>query len=92
MCSSVEPRTNSPGVEQERLVVGHLDELGEVVLLLGRVDVGVAVVGEDPEEAVEPHVDAARLDHRLVVGRQRHPAGRQARLEVTVREQHGPAG
>ena len=49
-------------VEHERLAVVHLDQRGEVVLLLGGVDMGVQVVVEDPEPPVEADVDAGRLD------------------------------
>ena len=67
----------------------RLEQLGEVVLRDRRVDVGVAVVGEDPEVAVQAYVDAARLDHRLVVRREAHPAGGEGGAEVTIRKQHG---
>jgi hypothetical protein len=44
----------------------HLDQRREVVLLDLRVDVGVAGVVENPEEAVQPHVDAGRLNQRCI--------------------------
>ncbi|OLB64618.1 MAG: hypothetical protein AUI10_10355 [Actinobacteria bacterium 13_2_20CM_2_72_6] len=49
-------------MEDERLAGGDLDHGREIVLLDRRVDVRVQVVVEDPEQAVEPHVDARRLD------------------------------
>src|SRR5205823_8186002 len=55
-------------MEDERLVVSDLDELSEVFLRLFDVDEGVARVVEDAEEAVDAHVDAGRLQQRLVVG------------------------
>ena len=51
--SSVEPSTNSPGVEDEGAVVADLDQLGEVLLVLLRVDEAGGVVAEDAEVAVE---------------------------------------
>jgi hypothetical protein len=36
-----------------------------------------------------PHVDAARLHHRLVVRREAQPAGGEGGLQIAVREQHG---
>ena len=53
-------------VQDERLVALGLDQAGEVRLVDRRVDVRVAVVLEHPEVAVEPDVDARRLDHRRV--------------------------
>ena len=66
--SSVEPSTNSPGMQHERFAGQRLDEARELVLLQGRVDVGVAGVVEHPEQAVEADVHAGRL-HQLVVER-----------------------
>ena len=51
-------------VQDERLVVVGLDQPGQVGLLHRRVDVRVAVVLEHPEVAVQPDVDARRLDER----------------------------
>src|ERR1051325_4027690 len=39
---------------------------GRLGLVLGRVDVRVAMVLEDSEQPVEPQVDARRLDHRRI--------------------------
>ena len=50
-------------VQDERLVAVRLDQPGQLGLLDRRVDVRVAVVLEDPEVAVDPHVDAGRLHH-----------------------------
>ena len=46
------------------MVVVHLDELGQLLLLDLHVDVRVAVVVEDAEEPVDPHVDARGLEER----------------------------
>jgi CO/xanthine dehydrogenase FAD-binding subunit len=61
-------------VQDERLVAVRLHLAGQVRLLLGGVDVRVPVVLEHAEEAVEPHVDARRLHHRLVVRLQQDAA------------------
>ena len=76
-------------VQDERLVALGLDQPGEVGLLVRRVDVRVAVVLEDPEEAVDAHVDRRRLDHPLVEGLEDHASGRDLGLDVAVGEQHG---
>lgn len=62
-----------PGVEDERLVALRLHEAGQVGLLDGGVDVGVPVILEHPEVAVEAHIDARRLHHRFVVRVDPHP-------------------
>ena len=56
------------GVEDERLVAVHLDQLGQVLLSLLDVDERIARVAEDAEVAVDAHVDARRLEERFVVG------------------------
>ena len=54
-------------MEDERLVVGHLDELREVLLVGLDVDERVPGVAEDAEVAVDAHVQARRLhEPRLV--------------------------
>src|SRR6476659_9246248 len=53
-------------MEDERLVA-DLDELGHPLLLLLDVDERVARVAEDPEVAVDAHVDAGGLKERRVV-------------------------
>ena len=58
-------RARVPAALVPRLAaVVHLDQRRQVVLLLGRVDVGVEMVVEHPEEPVEPDVDAGRLNQR----------------------------
>ena len=56
--SYVEPEHELARVQDERLVALRLDLAGQVGLVRGRVDVRVAVVLEDPEEPVQPDVDA----------------------------------
>jgi hypothetical protein len=52
--------------------------------------VRVAMVLEDPEEPVEPDVDARRLDHRLIERLESHSSRLELGLDVAVGEQHGP--
>ena len=61
-------------MEDERRPVLDLDELGQVLLLLANVDVRIAVVVENPEEAVDPDVHARRLEQGFVVGIDLDPA------------------
>ena len=90
--SSVWPSTNSPGMEDEGLVVRDLDRLGQLLHRLAHVDERVARVVEDPEAAVHPHVDARRLDHRLVERIEDDPPGLDLRLDRAVAEDHaGPS-
>ena len=55
------------GMEDERVLVVDLDELGQLRLLDLDVDERIAVVVEDAEEPVDADVDARRLEKRLVV-------------------------
>src|SRR5438105_10525708 len=52
-------------MEHERRVVVDLDQGGQLLLLPLHVDERVAVVVEDPEEAVDADVDARRLEEQL---------------------------
>jgi len=76
-------------VQDERLFTIHLDQVGEVWLILGWVDERILVVVEQPEEAVEAHVDARWLDHFGVVRIQSDPPVAQLGLDVAIGEQHG---
>ena len=76
-------------MEHEGVVAVRLDRSSELVLLLPRVDVGVAGVLEHPEVAVEPHVDAGGLQHGGVPWFEHQPAVGQLLGEVAVREEHG---
>jgi hypothetical protein len=62
-------------MEDERLVTGDLDQLGELRLLLARVDDRGAVVAEDAEPVAEVEVDARRLDRLRQVRIDDDPAG-----------------
>ncbi len=72
------PEHELAGMQHERLVRVGLDQSGQVGLVDRRVDVRVLVVVEQPEELVQPDVDARRLDERGVVGVEADPARRRA--------------
>ncbi len=72
------------GVEDEGLVALRLHQPGQVRLFDGGVDVGVAVVLEHPEVAVEAHVDTRRLHHGFVVGIDPDPPGVDLGPDVLV--------
>ena len=78
------------GVEDERLLAVDLDQLRQVLLRLLHVDVRVARVAEDAEVAVDAHVDARRLEQRLVVRVDPDPALGQQAPDRPVGEDHGP--
>ena len=59
-------------MQDERLVGPHLDEVGELGLVLGRIDERVLVVVEQPEVPVEAHVDRSTAGSSPV---RRAPAG-----------------
>src|SRR5699024_9737153 len=77
------------GVEHVRLLRVHGDLAGEPALLLGGVDHRVLVVVEEPEVAIDPHVDGGGLDHRIIEGIQPHPPGLDLAPDVMVAQQHG---
>jgi hypothetical protein len=58
--------------------------VGQLGLILGRIDERVLVVVEEPEVAVEAHVDAGWLNHRVVRGREPDAPGGQLSLDVPV--------
>ena len=68
-----------------------LDQVGEVGLVLGRVDERVLVVVEQPEELVEAHVDARRLDHLEVERVEADAPADEFGPDVAVGEQHAPS-
>ena len=75
-------------VEDERLVVADLDQLGQVLHRLAHVDVGVAGVVEDAELAVDPHVDARRLDQLGIEGVEDDPPGLDLLPDRAVAQDH----
>ena len=82
--SYVEPEHELARVQDERLVAVRLHLAGQVGLVGRRVDVRVAVVLEDPEEPVEPHVDRRGLQHRRIPGLHGDPAGVDLGQDVAV--------
>ena len=86
--SYVDASTNSPGMQDKRVVVIGLDQPGQVGLLHGRVDVRVAVILEDPEVPVQPDIDAGRLDEFGIVRVELDPSGLDLGLDVTIGEEH----
>ena len=82
--SYVEPSTNSPGCRMNASLDVDLDLAGQVGLVGRGVDVRVLVVVEDPEELVEPHVDARRLDHAGVEGIEADASGLDLGQDVAV--------
>ena len=67
-------------VQDERLVGGRLDQVRQLGLVLGRVDERVLVVVEQPEVAVEAHVDARGLHHLGLPRLEPDPASRRSRV------------
>ncbi len=52
--------------------------------MLHEIDHGVLVVVEEPKPAIDPDVDAGRLDHRVRKGFENHPSGVDLGTDVTV--------
>ena len=77
------------GMEDERAVLLHLDELGEVLLRLLRVDVRRRVVAEDAEQRVAVEVDRGRLDRVLVERVDDDAPGGELLADGAVGEDHG---
>ncbi len=75
-------------MQHEWLVVGGLHQPGQIRLLDRRVDVGVPVVLEHPEVAVQSHVDAGWLDELGIVRIDFDPPRIDLGFDVTVGEQH----
>ena len=73
-------------MEDERLVVVDPEQLGQVRLGGPDVDVGVAVVAEDPEAAVEVEVHRRRLEVVRVVRVDAHVPRLDGGPDVAVRE------
>ena len=78
-------------VEDERLVAVDLDQLGQLLHRLAHVDVRIAGVVKDAELAIGAHVDARRLDQRLVERIEDDPAGLDLGANRPVGEHHRAA-
>ena len=76
-------------MQDERLVVADLDQLGQLRLLLAHVDVRVAAVAEDAEAVVQVQVHARRLDRLGHVRIDDDPAGLDLGADVAVGQDHG---
>ena len=76
------------GVEDERAVLFDVDELGEILLRLLRIDVGSGVVAEDAEQRVAVEVDRRRLDRRLVERIDHDAPGGELLADGAVGEDH----
>ena len=74
------------GMEDERLVVLDVQQLRQVRLRVAHVDVGIPVVAEHPEAAIEVQVHGGGLQVARIVGIDADVAGLQLRPDVTVRE------
>src|SRR4051794_7404917 len=77
------------GMQDERILARDLDQLGQLLHRLAHVDVGVARVVKHAELAVGAHVDARRLNQRLVVRVEDNAPGLNLGANGPVREHHG---
>ena len=78
-------------VQHERVLVADFDQPGQFGLLLGGVDVRVAVVLEHSEEPVKTYVDARRLEHRGIPRLQGDPSLGHLGQDVSVAQKHAPS-
>ena len=74
-------------MQDERVLPLGFDQPGQVRLFHRRVDVRVAMVLEDAEVAVQPDVDAGRLDQFGFVRVELDPPGLDLGLDVTIGEE-----
>ena len=75
-------------MQHEGLPVDGLHQAGQLVLLLGGVDMGVSGVVEDPEEVVQPDVHTRGLNQGVVERIDAETPGGDLGANVTIREQH----
>ncbi len=75
-------------MEDERFVVLDLDELRETLLLGLHVDERVPRVAEDPEVAIDAHVQARRLHERRLVGVDANAAFVEESADGAIGENH----
>ena len=85
--SVVEPSTNSPGWRISGLLA-HVDQLGQVLLVLAHVDDPAGVVAEQPEVLVDVEVDRRGLDAALVERVDDDVAGGERLADGAVGENH----
>ena len=72
------------GVQDEGFVGPDVDQMGQPLLVGGRVDDRVAVVVEETEPAVQAHIDGGRLNHLGVVGVEDDPSGVELGADIAV--------
>src|SRR3984957_13684481 len=75
-------------MQHKGLALDRFHQAGQLVLLLRRVDVGVARVVENPEQTVEANVDTGRLHQGVVEGINSQPPSGDFSSEVAIGEQH----
>ena len=83
------PEDELARMEDEGVVLHDLDELGQLLLVLLHVDHPLAVVPEDPEEAVHVEVHRGGLDAPLAEGVDDDPPGLELVADGSVGEDHG---
>ena len=85
------PQDELARVQDEGLLTVGLDHPRQVRLVGSGVDVRVAMVFEDPEEAVRTHVDRRRLHHRRLPRLHHDPARVDLGEDVAVAQRRGHA-
>ena len=75
-------------VQDERFIVLDRQALGQVFGRLAHVDVGIAVIPEDAEVAIETDVERRRLDRVLADRVDRQPSGGKRFGDRAVAEDH----
>ena len=78
-------------MEDERVAVADLDDLGEVLLRFLRIDVRRRVVAEHAEVPVDPQVDRRRLHVALVERVDDDATGVERLTDGSVGQDHGGA-
>ncbi len=73
-------------MQDEGLLVGDRQQLGQVGLRLADIDEGIAVVAEHAELPVQVQVDRRRLEAVGVIRVDAHPTGFHGGADITVRE------
>ena len=78
-------------VQDERLLVGRLDQFGQILHRLLDVDERIARVVEDAVAVVDPQVDARGLDQPVLEGIDDDPAGLDLLSQGLVAQDHEAA-
>ena len=77
-----------PGMQDEGLIGVHLNQVGQVGLVCRGVDHRVPVVVEQAKQAIEPHINAGRLNEVAIQGIKLNTSSIQGGVDVAVTEQH----